>query len=258
LTAQSAAAAPVPARRLSVVDLVRQGDMSADSVTFARQSAYTPVAAAVAEATSVTTGTKPEASLPFAITTAVAGSYASWAPVTHRSLADAAEMRSLIDMRLLQDARQALETALLATVNTDAAQAQARSSDAHILAVLKALTLLRTAESEPSAIVVTPATYEAARSTVTSAFTAGPAITVDQSGEKWWGVPVIVSVSAPATVAFVANWRSAAAVWYRGADVFLSDSHDIGFTSNRSAVLAEVRAAHAVLAPREVVKITGM
>lgn len=76
--------------------------------------------------------------------------------------------------------------ALLASVNTDAGQTQARAADERILAILKALTLLRTAGSEPTAIVVTPATYESTRSATATAYTGGPAITVDTAGEKWW------------------------------------------------------------------------
>jgi hypothetical protein len=58
LTAEPGLSAPVPARPLRVLDLVRQGEMSSDTISFARQSAYTPAATAAGEAVDTTTGTK--------------------------------------------------------------------------------------------------------------------------------------------------------------------------------------------------------
>ncbi len=129
LSSESVAPAPVPARPLKVLDLVRSGEMTQDAVTFARQDAFASVTAATAEATSTVTGTKPEATIALSVVTATAATYASWAPVTRRALSDTSEVRTLVDARLLQDARQQLETALLASVNTDAGQSQAKSTD---------------------------------------------------------------------------------------------------------------------------------
>lgn len=254
LSSEPAAPAPVPARPLRVLDLVREGEMSSDSITFARQDPYTPVAAAVAEATSVTTGTKPEATVAFTIVSASANTYASWIPITRRSLSDATELRTLIDNRLTRDAEQALEAALLATVNTDAGQTQARASDTHSLAVLKAITLARAADVEPSAVVCTPATFESIATSATPA----DGLTVDGGVLRLWGHPIIATASCPATVAFVADWQTAAAVWYRSADVLITNSHESHFVRNISVLLSEVRAAHAVTAPRAVVKVTSM
>jgi HK97 family phage major capsid protein len=228
--------------------------MSSDSITFARQSTHTPVAAATAEPVDLVTGTKPEATLGFAIVTATASTYSSWVPVTRRSFSDSAEVAALVDTRLVQDARQALETALLASVDAGAGQSQARGADTHSLAVLKAITLLGTADSEPSAVVVTPATFESVASSATPA----GGFTVDGGLVRLWGVPLVASPSAPATVAFVADWQAAAAVWYRDAAVLLSNDHADYFVRNLSALLVEARAAHAVTAPRAVVKLTGM
>lgn len=254
LTAGAAPPAAVPARPLRVLDLVRQDEMTEDSITFARQDTYSPVSAATPEATSTTTGTKPEATLSFAIVSATAQTYASFAPVTRRALSDASELRTLVDTRLVQDSRQALETALLASLNTDAGQSQARGTDTHSLAALKAITLLRTADSEPSAIVVTPATFESIASSATPA----GGFTVDGGIVRLWGVPLVASSSAPATVAFVADWPSAAAVWYRSTEVLITNSHSDWFLKNISTLLVEMRAAHATTAPRAVVKVTGM
>ncbi len=254
LTPESGDPAAVPARPLRVLDLVRSGEMSSDSVTFARQDTYSPVSVSTPEATSTTTGTKPESALSFAIVSAQAQTFASYIPITRRSISDSAEMRSLVDTRLVQDAQQALETALLADVNTNAGQTQARSSDTHSLAVLKAITLLRNADTEASAIVVTPTTFESIASSATPA----GGLTVDGGVQRLWGVPILASPSAPSAVAFVANWASAAAVWYRDSQVLITNSHESHFVRNISVLLAETRAALATTAPRSVVKVTGM
>ena len=225
LTSESDISAPVPARPLRVLDLVRSGEMSSDSVTFARQDPYTPVSASTAEASSLTTGTKPEATLAFTIATATAQTYASFVPVTRRSLSDSTELRALVDTRLTQDARQALETALLADVNTNAGQTVARASDTHSLAALKGITALRTADSEPSAIVVTPLNFESIASSATPA----GGLSVDGGVLRLWGVPLVASASVPSTVALIADWPSAAAVWYRSADVLITDSNSDWF-----------------------------
>jgi hypothetical protein len=57
-----------PTRRpLELLDLVRSGTTTEGSISYVRQGSYTSVAAETAEATSTTTGTKPEATLPFEV-----------------------------------------------------------------------------------------------------------------------------------------------------------------------------------------------
>ena len=63
ITNKADAYAPQPKRRLRVLDLVRLGETDVDAVEFARQTTWTNTAAEVAEATSATTGTKPEATI---------------------------------------------------------------------------------------------------------------------------------------------------------------------------------------------------
>jgi hypothetical protein len=108
-----------PTRRpLSLLDLVRPGTTNEGSVVYMRQTTYTPVAAETAEATSVTTGTKPEATLPFEQVTSPVESIPSWAPATTRALADVDEMRGLVDQQLLYDARRRLEAQIPAGSGT--------------------------------------------------------------------------------------------------------------------------------------------
>ena len=103
-----------PRRPLELLDLVRLGTTDEGAVPYMRQTTYSSAAVETAEATSTTTGTKPEASLPFEQVTSPVEEIPSWVPVTRRALADVDEMRGLIDEQLLYDARRRLEAQLLA------------------------------------------------------------------------------------------------------------------------------------------------
>ena len=65
-----------------VLDLVRLGATDEAAVSYIRQTTYTSVAVEVAEASSTTTGTKPEATLPFEAVSSPVESIPSWVPVT--------------------------------------------------------------------------------------------------------------------------------------------------------------------------------
>jgi hypothetical protein len=73
-----------PQRRLRILDLVRLSETTVDAVEYARQTTFTNVAVEVAEATSLTTGTKPEATLAFEKRTEAVRTYTSWVPCTRR------------------------------------------------------------------------------------------------------------------------------------------------------------------------------
>jgi len=101
-------------RQLDLLDLIRLGSTDEASVRYMRQTAYTPAAVEVAEATSTTTATKPEATLPFERVDSPVESIDSWVPATRRALSDVAEMRGIIDEQILLDARRRLEAQMLA------------------------------------------------------------------------------------------------------------------------------------------------
>ena len=147
---------PQPQRRLRILDLVRLFDTDVDAIEFARQTAFTNTAAAVAEATSTTTGTKPEATIAFEKVTAPVATYATWAPVTRRALSDVGEMRDVIDDQLTYGARRALEEAVVAAMVAGAGATQAKGRDTLAVATLKLLTTLRTADVEPTAALLNP------------------------------------------------------------------------------------------------------
>jgi hypothetical protein len=244
-----------PRRRLQVLDLVRVGETNEDAVEYARQSTFTNAADVVVEATSTTTGTKPEATIAFTKETAAVADYAVWVPATRRSLSDVESLRDAVDGQLTYAVRRKLEEAVVAAMVTDAGASQAKGADTVAIAALKLLTTLRNADVEPTAALLNPADYEVLR-TMTTAYTS-PVITVGDDGvERLYGVPLVVSASVPDDTALIADMQ-AVAVWLRSLNVYFSASHSDYFVRNLVAILADLRAASAVTAPAGVGKVSG-
>ena len=71
-----------------------------------------------------------------------------------------------------------------------------------------------------------------------------------------WGIPVVESFGLTAGTGWLANWKKAV-LWDREqATISMTDSHADFFIRNLIAVLAELRAAFAVVKPQAFVKMT--
>lgn len=95
----------LPAREMVVRDLFSQGEMTSDIVSYAQQTAREGSAAAVAQATAVdgsgaAGGVKPQASATWERKTSPAETIAVWMATTRQTLADAGQIRALIDNQL--------------------------------------------------------------------------------------------------------------------------------------------------------------
>ena len=156
-----------PARRpLDLLDLVRLGTTDEAAIQYMRQTTYTPAAVEVGEASSTTTGTKPESSLPFEQVLSPIESIASWVPVTTRSLADVDELKGLIDDQLLFDARRRLEAQILAgngtspnlrgIDNTTGVLTQPKGADSVPLALAKGIAQVVAAGYTPTGVALHP------------------------------------------------------------------------------------------------------
>lgn len=91
---------PLPQRPLTVRDLFSQGTTSSDVVSYAQQNEFESGAATVAQATSTSTGAKPQSSLGWERKTSPVETIATWVAATRQQLADAGQVRSLIDNQL--------------------------------------------------------------------------------------------------------------------------------------------------------------
>lgn len=114
---------------LTVRDLITVRQTESDTVEFVRQTTQPTSAAPVAEATSAAApsapagagaliqaaggGYKPEGSIAFEKVTASVKTIAEWIPATKRGIADASQLRGLIDDELLADLAQTEEDEIL-------------------------------------------------------------------------------------------------------------------------------------------------
>lgn len=248
-----------PVRRpLQLLDLVRLGSTEEASVQYMRQTSYTSAAVETAEATSVTTGTIPEATLPFEAVSSPVESIDSWVPASRRALADVDEMRGLIDDQLLFDARRRLEAQLLAgngtTPNlkgldsTTGVQTQAKGADSVPLALAKGIALCIVAGFTPTAVVLHPDDWTDA---------IGPLITAGGTLSGILEVPVVKTASVAAGTGYVGAWNQLV-VWLRDSAVYVSISHSDYLIHNLAAVMGEIRCAVGVLAPAAFARVTGI
>lgn len=88
----------LPQRPLVIRDLFPNADMpSGDTISYAAQTGFDSAAAAVAQATSTSTGGKPQSSIAWTRRTAEAEYIATWMAATRQAVADGSQMASLID-----------------------------------------------------------------------------------------------------------------------------------------------------------------
>jgi HK97 family phage major capsid protein len=249
-----------PARRpLDVLDLVRLGTTDEAAVPYMRQTTYTSAAVEVAEAASTTTGTAPEATLPFEAVSSPVESIDSWVPVTTRALADVDEMRGLIDSQLLFDARRRLEVQVLAGTGvspllkgldaTTGVLTQAKGADSVPLALAKGIAQVIAAGYAPTAVALHPDDW-----------VDGMTVILTNGGSSLGDVlevPIVKTASVAAGTGYVGAWDQLV-VWLRSTDVYVSRTHSDYLARNLAAVLAELRAAVGVLAPSGFCRVTGI
>lgn len=272
-------------RKLTVRDLISVRQTTSDTVDFVRQTVQATAAATVAEATTSAAptapgtagalvlaaggGYKPEGSIGFEIVPTTVKTIAEWVPATKRGLADASQLRGLIDQELRDDIAQKEEDQvvngngsgenLTGILNTSGIQAQSYSSeyaglDPLLETTLKAKTKVSTVgRAVASGYMLNPADWEKiqlarlAKNPQNEA-TAGAIPTLH-------GLPVVESEAIAAGVGLVADFRKAV-LWDREqASITATDSHADFFIRNLVAILGEERVAFGVLRPKAFVTI---
>lgn len=261
-----------PFRPLTIRDLITIGETNSDLVEYPQITGYTDAAANVPEATSSapptqnqTTGAlvnnagggyKPESAMALARVDAPVKTIATWIPTTNRALADAGQIRTLIDNFLEFAIERQLEDQMIngdgtgenftGILNTGGIQSQAFATDI-LITTRKARTKLRTpGRVVPSAYVFNPLDWETIDLTKSSQgmyYFGGPQV---MGNQRLWGVPVIESEAVPQGTGILADWKYAV-VWDRmQAAITMSNSHADFFIRNLVAILAELRAAFGV------------
>lgn len=272
-------------RPLTLRDLISVRQTGSDTVEFVQQLTQPSSAATVAEATtaaaptvvntegtpnvSVVTpaaggGYKPEGSMTFQKVTATVKTIAEWIPATKRGIADAAQLRGIIDDELMADLKQVEEDQvvngngtgenLTGILQTSGIQAQAYSATVSGLSPLlettrKAKTKIRTVgRAIPTGYLFNPADWEKielARLEKNPA-NEGDGVTIP----RLHGLPVVESEAIAEGVGLVGDFRKAV-LWDREqASVSITDSHADFFIRNLVAILAEERVAFGVTRPK--------
>lgn len=253
-------------RPLTVRDAITVGRTTSDTVEYVRENTATNAAAAVAEATATATGgVKPESALTFLKVTATVRTIAHWIPATKRALADAGQLRTIIDAFLRYGLEEELEDQIAngngvgenftGILNTSGIQIQAWDTNL-LTTTRRARTKVRTVgRATPNAFMLHPLDWEAIdllQDNEARYYFGGPA---NIGAPRLWGLPVIESEAMPVGFGLVGDFRRAV-LWDREqASIQVSDSHSDFFIRNLVAILAEMRAAFGVIRPSAFVNI---
>lgn len=258
----------------SVLDLVSRRQTGSDVVSFVRQTAQVTQAAPTQES-NVTTyaqgqgeieGAKPEGAMTFVRVTANVYTIPVWIPATKQALADAPQLRGIIDEELRADCLEELDNQLLnGDGSTDlftgvyaasSVLGQSYSTD-KIQTARKAITnLLTNGKTVPTAWVMHPNDWEAfdlLKDGENRYYRGGP---FQNGPNTLWTLPVVTSYHATEGTPILANWNKLV-VWDREQfTISVSDSHEDFFIRNMVAILGEMRAAIGILRPTAFCEVT--
>ncbi|TCJ28758.1 phage major capsid protein [Microbacterium sp. PI-1] len=271
-------------RELTVRDLISVRQTETDTVEYVRQTTQLSSAAPVPEATSAAAptapgtagalvpaaggGYKPEGTMAFEKVTATVKTIAEWVPATKRGLADASQLRGLIDDELRADLAEEEEDQILngsgsgenltGILQTSGIQTQAWTDDL-FTTIRKAKTKVRTVGRViPNGMVVNPEDAERidlARATGGDEQFYGLGPFGPAGNRPVWGMPVVESEAIAAGTALVGDF-SKAVLWDREqASITATDSHADFFIRNLVAILGEERVAFGVTRPKAFVSV---
>lgn len=249
-------------RPLTIRDLVTSGTTNSDAIEYVLMGATTNAAAPVAEATAASggSGAKPESDMALSTATTSVKTIAHWIPATRRALADAGQLRTLIDSFLRYGLEEELEDQMvsgggtgenfLGIISTPNVQTQAFATDI-MTTTRKARTIIKTVgRTDPTAYAMHPTdweTFDLSQDNEARYYYGGPSVL---GNPRLWGLPVVESEALTAGQSIIGDWKWAV-LWQRmQAQILVSDSHSDFFVRNLIAILAEMRCAFAVIRPK--------
>lgn len=271
-------------RQLTLLDLIPSTPTTSNLIEWVKEKTFTNNAATVAEAsvTTGTTGLKPESVLAFELDTEPVQTIAHWIPITNAMLADAPQIRGIIENRLVYGLNQELEDQILSgdgnspnmtgilasglsTVGVSAGSTyggQANVVDAAYAAMLIAQV---TGLARPNAFVFNPVDWAAVRLMRESAVTGdvnpggylyGPPSV--QGPMTLWGRPVVESIGMTANTLLVGDFQLGCMLFDREDSAIRVGTIDDQFVRNMQTILAEMRAAFVVFRPTAFARVTGV
>lgn len=272
---------PFYERPLTIRELFASGTTDSDVIEYVKWLSTTNNAAVVPEArstdpigtgagttTAALGGLKPQSAFTFGRDTANVRTIAHWIPATKRALSDAAQIRTMIDSFLRYGLEEELEDQLL--TGTGSGENFLGLNNVPGIQTQGAVTgrdnmdLLRIARrkvkiggrANATAYAMNPIDWENIELTRDGDgrfYGAGP---FSLTTPSIWGLPVVESEAVTPGTAWCAAWNWGVVYDREQASVQATDSHADFFTRNMVAILAEMRAAFAVLRPPAFVKVT--
>jgi HK97 family phage major capsid protein len=267
----------MPQRPTSVLNAISIGQTSSDAIDYVVQTSETLNAAPTAEftATAGTSGAKPESDMAFELRTATVRTIPHFVAESRQIMMDAPRLAQVINNRLLYGLTKVLEdqivngngtapnltgilntTGLLVrTMSTTAPVGRGQTTtDTQMTSIRKAITDIALNFFTPELVMMRPENLE---SLELAEYTGNRYMNAfDPVASRIWRVPVVSSLALPTNTALVGSFREACELWYREqATIRTSEHHAEFFTRNAIAILAELRAAFAVVYPTAIERV---
>jgi HK97 family phage major capsid protein len=271
-------------RPFTILDLITIGQTAVDAVEYILFASRTNNAVVVPEWDAAITpgvgdysqkfGNKPQGDLTLDLKTAVVKTIAEWIPASRQILNDAPNLRSMIDNELMYQIEFVLENEVLTgdgtgnhfTGITATAGIQSRvhavsgrafnAADTLADTLRRAMTDIALEFYEADGVVLNPADGEKLELLKGSD---GHYVQIfDPVAMRVWRKPVRESVAITAGTGLVGAFRIGAKLWDREQSNIRVGEPGNFFLQNAVAILAELRAAFAVVRPKAIEKITGI
>lgn len=252
-------------QRLTVADLLAQGQTNENTITYFQEDTYTNAATAVSEE-----GQKPEAAFDTSEATAAVRKIAVIGRVTDEFFADFPAMQAYVDGRLVFMVQEREEALLLngngtppnlrGILQTSGIQTYALSAEPAPDAIYRGMLKVRTIGFfEPDGVVFHPNDWADIRllRTVDGIYIWG---SPSEAGpERIWGLNIVQTMAMTQNTALVGAFKLGAQVFRReGIRVETTNSDASDFQYNRIAVRVEERLALAVWRPKAFCTVTGI
>lgn len=260
----------LPQRPLTVRELFGAGQTTGDTISYARQTAFDNAAAAVAQATSPSTGLKPQSSIAWDRVTSPVETIATWMVATRQQLADAGMVQSLIDnqgrlMLQLEEEDQLIagdgsSPNLQGLATVSGLQTFTVTGD-NLDAIRHARKMVATGTSRLKAdsVIMNPSDGEEfdLLKDLNGQYRGGNPVGNFTYDQPLWGLRRVESEAVPDGTVYVGAFKAGATVFERqGITVLTTDSHADFFVRNLIVVLFEERLGFAIFYPTAFVKIT--
>lgn len=249
--------------QLMLRDVMNVSQTTRDAVTYRRIASYTRAAAAVAQGAA-----KPEATMSIDTVTATVRTQAVWMPVHNNQLADAPDLRNMIDNELLYDLRKYEEEQVIygdntgeefegIVTNASVQAARTVTGDTLIDVIRRAITDIRRDGYAPNAVAIDPIDWEEIELEKGTDERYVWAVIRDALGPRIWGLRVVETVGAEANEGNPTERRNiVVADWVRGSTLWVRETPSVNvgwianqFIENMRTLLAEQRAAFGVKRP---------